>query len=334
MRAVRLHGPGDLRVEEVETPPAPGPGQVLVGVALAGICGSDLHNYRTGAWISRAPSVAGHEFTGRVCAVGTDVRHVAPGDRVYVDSRYLCGTCAACRAGLGQVCENLGFIGEAIDGGFAEAALLPAGNVGRAPEGVPYRHLAMAEPLAVALHAVTRLQAPEGAPVIVTGCGPIGALVAILAARTGNPVMLIDRDAGRRALVADIVGGQEADLDGDWGREPPRHAIDTTGAPAVISTLIERLGGGGGLALVGIGEGQLQLDPVKLVEKDMSLVGCHAFADELAPAVAMLANLEPALDRLITAPIDLDAVPQAYQRQLSGEPGPLKVLIACGGDAP
>ena len=102
MRAVRLHGVQDLRVEEIAAPAPPGPAEVTLRGTAAGICGSDLHNFRTGAWISRAPSVAGHEFTGVVTAVGADVRHVAPGDRVLVDSQHVCGVCAACRAGLLQ----------------------------------------------------------------------------------------------------------------------------------------------------------------------------------------------------------------------------------------
>lgn len=87
MRAVRLHAKGDLRVEQIKPPKSPSAGEVTLAVTMAGICGSDLHNYRTGAWISRSPSVAGHEFTGIITALGEGVVHVALGDRVVVDSR-------------------------------------------------------------------------------------------------------------------------------------------------------------------------------------------------------------------------------------------------------
>lgn len=147
MRAVRLHAIRDLRVEDVPAPAPPGAGEVTLAVTAAGICGSDLHNYATGAWITRAPSIAGHEFSGVVRAVGPGVTHLRPGQRAVVDSRYLCGDCPACRAGRGQVCENLGFLGEAIDGGFAEAVTLPGRNLIPAPDGVPDAQLAMAEPL-------------------------------------------------------------------------------------------------------------------------------------------------------------------------------------------
>jgi (R,R)-butanediol dehydrogenase/meso-butanediol dehydrogenase/diacetyl reductase len=144
MQSVRLHAKGDLRVEQIADPKPPAKNEVTLAVAVAGICGSDLHNYKTGAWISRSPSVAGHEFSGIVTALGAGVDHVALGDRVLVDSRVLCGRCAACQAGRGQVCDSLGFVGEVIDGGFAEAVTLPSRNVMRAPDGVPDRHLALA----------------------------------------------------------------------------------------------------------------------------------------------------------------------------------------------
>jgi (R,R)-butanediol dehydrogenase / meso-butanediol dehydrogenase / diacetyl reductase len=227
MLAVRLYAAGDLRVEEIAPPLQPDRKEVTLKVTTAGICGSDLHNFKTGAWITRAPSVAGHEFTGVVTAIGADVHHVMLGDRVIVDSRHMCGTCPACRAGEGQVCDSLGFLGEVIDGGFAEAVTLPGRNVLKAPEGVPDRHLALAEPLAVALHALNRLNAPLGATVVIAGCGPIGAFVALLAGRNGHPVAVIDRNADRAQLVGNIVGARALDLTA-LSAERFRYAVETT----------------------------------------------------------------------------------------------------------
>lgn len=323
MQAVRLHAKGDLRVEEIDAPAAPGPGEVTLQVTAAGICGSDLHNYRTGAWISRAPSVAGHEFTGVVSALGPGVTHVAPGDRVVVDSRHICGTCPACLAGRGQVCAHLGFLGEVIDGGFAEAVTLPARNVLKAAD-VPDRHLAMAEPLAVALHVLNRLGMEAPGPLVITGCGPIGGLVALLASEAGHQPILIDRNAARAAKVAAATGGSVAETP-----PPCLHAVDTTGHPAAITALVDSLMGCGKLALVGIGHAAAVIDPVKLVEREITLLGCHAFGDELAAVNALLPRLSPRLDAFVAEVIPLTEVPAAYARHLSGKVEGLKTIIQC-----
>ncbi len=186
MRAVQLHGKGDIRFATIAEPGTPGRGDVLLRVEAAGICGSDIHNFRTGQWISRTPSVPGHEFAGTVEAVGAGVTGLGEGDRVVADSRYWCGECQPCRSGHHHLCNRLGFVGEVCDGGFAERIILPARLLNKISAHVPVSVAATAEPLAVALHAVRRLALPPGAEVVVTGCGMIGALVALLLARTNG----------------------------------------------------------------------------------------------------------------------------------------------------
>src|SRR3954464_7472935 len=116
MRAARLYGIEDLRIEDVAEPAAPRGEEVLVRVTAAGICGSDLHNFRTGQWMSRKPSTPGHELTGEVVAIGETVKRYALGDRVVADSRFWCGECAQCRSGHRHLCERLGYVGEVCDG--------------------------------------------------------------------------------------------------------------------------------------------------------------------------------------------------------------------------
>ncbi|EEW25763.1 zinc-dependent alcohol dehydrogenase [Rhodobacter ferrooxidans] len=328
MRAVRLHGVGDLRLEQVPEAPAPGPGEVRLRVTAAGICGSDLHNFRTGLWISRAPVTAGHEFAGVILALGAGVTGLAPGDAVAVDSRVTCGACRNCREGRGQICSRMGFVGEVIEGGFAESVTLPARLVLKAPVGVEPRHLAMAEPLAVALHALNRLALPAGAPLLVAGCGSIGGFAALLAARAGHPLLLADRNTARAALVAAVTGGRVVELTAaGLGDAPPRHVIEATGAAPVIAALPGLMAGGGAIALVGISHGALPLDPNLLVEREIALLGCHAFGEELPQVLAMLPDLAADLTRLIDAEVPLEGVVAAYGRLLAGEARGLKTLI-------
>lgn len=337
MKAVRLHGAGDLRVEDVPSPGAPGEGWVRLTVTAAGICGSDIHNYRTGQWISRAPSIAGHELTGAVTEIGEGVEGFRPGDTVVADSRFWCGQCPACRSGRHHLCEKLGFIGEACDGGFAEETVLPARLLLPIPPQVDPAVAAMAEPLAVALHAIHRLAPLPGEPVLVLGCGPIGGLAALVLAKIHDgPILVADRNAARARLVADVTGATAVALDPTEVRDAlggglPTAAIEATGSTAALSHLVEAIEGGGRVVLVGIFHGTLDLDPNLLVEREVSLIGCHAFTDELPDAVARLPALAPDLARLIDRQIGLDEVPDAYARLMRGEAQGLKTIIRPGG---
>jgi (R,R)-butanediol dehydrogenase/meso-butanediol dehydrogenase/diacetyl reductase len=332
MKAARLYGPGDLRVEDVAAPGAPDAGWVKLRVDAAGICGSDLHNFRTGQWISRSPSTAGHELTGTVTAIGAGVDSVAIGDRVVADSRFWCGDCAQCHAGRRHLCASLGFVGEICDGGFAEQTVLPARLLHIIDAALDERVAAMAEPLAVALHAVRCLPKTAGA-VLVVGCGPIGGLAALLLSRTfAGTVLVADRNQSRCARVAQVTEATIVELNRDaiaaaTANAPLLAAIEATGSVAALNQLLGVLDPGGTIAMVGIFHGRLDIDPNILVEREIGLLGCHAFADELPEAVRMLGELSEPLLALIDQEISLDEVPAAYQRLLAGQSDGLKTIV-------
>lgn len=333
MKAVRLWSAGDLRVEDIAPPSRPEAGWVRLRPTAAGICGSDIHNFRTGQWISRSPSVAGHEFAGVVTEVGEGVTGFLAGDTVVADSRFWCGACTACRSGRRNVCEKLGFVGEVCDGGFAEETALPARLLVRHDPSLDRAIAAMAEPLAVALHAVRRLAAPKGEPVLVIGCGPIGGLAALLLSRLHDgPLLVGDRNRERAALVAAQADAHVIDLaDGvtlhDMARAPVRYALDATGSVPALEGLLGLLQGGGALALVGIAHRRIDLDPNLLVEKEIALVGCHAFGDELPEAVGRLPGLAASLRAFVGDEIALSDVPDAYGRLVDGTARGLKTII-------
>lgn len=339
MESVRLYAAGDIRFEIIAKAAEPAAHEVRLRVAFAGLCGSDIHNFKTGQWISRSPSVAGHELSGWIDAIGPEVEGFALGDAVAVDSRFYCGHCANCKDGKANLCDNLGFVGEAIDGGFATFVTLPAKLVVGATDSSTMDVLALAEPLAVALHAIARLNLPDDAPLLVVGCGPIGALAALVASMDSTRTILVaDRNAARLEAVSKMTGAlalsPKDDLPTfDHQGRPLRHALDTTGSTAVITSLLDRLSGAT-IGLVGIGSGELSLDPVMLVEKELSLVGCHAYEDELPQAVARL-QARPELFRPIIGQITVLAKAQeAYRDAMDGELGSIKTLFDIAGPTP
>jgi len=328
-----MHGIGELRLEEVPRPDAVAGGSVLLRVRAAGICGSDLHNFLTGQWISRLPVIPGHELAGEVVDVGTGVEGLGRGDLVVADSRVSCGACPACREGRHNVCERLGYVGEVCDGGFAEFVSLPASQLLRVPAGVPAEIAALAEPLGVALHVIRRLAPVRGEPILLAGAGPVGGLAAIALDHLGfGPLFVIERNAERAALVASltratIVPAEVSAILAAAAGAPIRRAVEASGSPALLDVLVRGLGAGGRLALVGLYHGPLRVNLNAVIEREIDVVGSSVFRDEQREALAMLVPLRDKLARAISVPITLDEVPRAYGRLIAGETGTLKTIV-------
>ncbi len=215
MRAAVLHGVEDLRVKDVPEP-SPGPLDVKVKVCACGICGSDLHLYRgVGLRQSKAPQpvILGHEFSGHVVEVGSDVVSHQVGQAVAVRPTVSCGACGACAAGAENVCRALRFYGVTppLDGGMSEYAVVPAANVHALPPGLDVTIAALTEPLAVGHHAVRRGAVRAEHTVVVYGGGPIGlGIVLGLRAAGATEVLLVEPSAVRREAAAALGATREA----------------------------------------------------------------------------------------------------------------------------
>ncbi len=328
MKAVRLHGVADIRFEEIDPPGAPAPGHVRVAVKAAGVCGSDLHNFRTGQWISRTPATPGHEFAGLVveAGAGTSLR---PGTLVVADSRVWCGVCPQCREGAHNLCERIGFVGEVCEGGFAEEVVLPEHQLLAVPAGTQAEVAALSEPLAVALHALNRLDLPKGVPLLVVGCGAIGGLAVFAASHLHDgPLLVADRNEARAALVAEVTGARAVPLSAEGlAGSRIRHALEATGSGAALTALAGLVAPGARIALVGLFHGPVSLDANLLVEREITLLGSHAFTQELPRAAALAAAHGAALSRLIAPGVALENLPATYQELLAGKTSMLKTLV-------
>src|SRR5437773_8167726 len=189
MLACRIHAKDDLRVEQTDMPDA-GPGEVLLKLGAGGICGSDLHYYfegRNGSFVVREPLIPGHEASAVVARVGAGVTRVRAGDKVAVSPSHACGRCEYCREGREQLCVNMKFLGSAslfphVQGMFREYFVMGERQCYPVDGDVSLGELALAEPLAVGLHAVNRRGYHLGNSVLISGAGRTGR-VTILSAR-------------------------------------------------------------------------------------------------------------------------------------------------------
>ncbi len=270
MTAVQLHGPRDLRVDQVPHPGEPGPGQVLLRIKAVGICGSDLHTYvdaRIGDTQVASPLILGHEFSAVVEAVGPDAydgnfEPLYAGARVAVDPAQPCGRCEMCEQGHPNLCHRLHFCGLHPDpGSLAEYLIMPAHTCFPVPGEIDDAEAAMLEPLGIALHAIDLARLHVGDSVAIIGAGPIGLLLLQVARLAGAmPIYVSDRLPWRLAL-AERLGAIPVNFD---ETDPVRAVMAATGGRGVdcaieaawadhsVGQAIEMARMGGRVVLVGI----------------------------------------------------------------------------------
>lgn len=307
MRACVIHSADDLRIEPWD-PGDPGPGEVAVTVALGGICGSDLHYYHRGAvgdFTVREPMVLGHEVVGHVAAVGDPVGdgvvvRLRPGDPVAVHPATPCGRCPECRAGRRNICAHTNYLGSAarfphVQGGFAQRIVVPADQIRRLPTELPLDRAILAEPLSVALHAVSRAGDVTGKSVLVTGAGPIGALV-VAALRHAGAARIVVSDlldaplaVARRVGATAVVRADDPD-DAAWP-DTVDVAVEASGAPAGLRTCVQRVRRGGHVVLLGLlPPGEIGFLGNVVVTREITMAGAFRFDREFDQAIELLAG--------------------------------------------
>jgi L-iditol 2-dehydrogenase len=300
MRAALLHGPGDLRVEEVAEPE----GEVLVRVAAATACGTDVKMLRHGHRVLEPyPARFGHETAG----VREDT-----GERVLVGDSVACGTCPPCCAGRPQVCRAMRW----VLGGFAERIAAPAAALHAIPDGLDLAGAAMAEPLAACVHAVARAGRSDAADVAVLGGGTIGLMIARLLVLEGRDVALCDRHPERRAQ-AEALGVRAVE------RLAAHDLVfEAVGRPEAWRAAVEAAAPGGTVVLVGGCPGgtdvSLPTGPLHYDELDVRGAFHHSSA-EVDRALGLLASGAVDWRALAGETVGLDALGEALARPAGGE---------------
>jgi L-idonate 5-dehydrogenase len=341
MRAVVVHGAGDLRVDE-RPDPIPGPGEVLIAMEWGGVCGSDLSYWRhggSGTAVLRHPLVLGHEVAGRIAQIGTGVTGHEVGERVTVHPAELVGDgCLPDRiAGRTNLYPRIRYFGSAAfdphtDGGFSELRVVRADQIRPLPDGVSTEHGALAEPLAVALHAVHRAGDVRGRDVVVNGAGPIGSLVVAAAKHRGAATVVAADIADSSLAVATALGADEIRnlAAGDTLPEDAELVFEASGAPAALGGVLRATARGGTVVQVGNLPGTAVPAVLgDLVTREITWVGAYRFVEEISDALAAMCD---GLDvsPLITHRFGLDRAAEALAVAADRTSGSSKVMLRLG----
>ncbi|HEX4233117.1 MAG TPA: 2,3-butanediol dehydrogenase [Caldimonas sp.] len=349
MKALRWHGPRDLRLTEL-IEPALETGEVRLRVAYCGICGSDLHEYHDGPHAipverphplscAQAPITLGHEFCGTV--VETASARLAVGMRVAVEPEYRCGTCEFCRTGRYNLCRFMGFVGLMGDGGMAQTVVVPEYTVHPLPDDVSFEQAAVFEPAAVALHAVRQARLRPGNACVVLGLGPIGLLLVAMLRRSGaGRIVAIDIAPAR----LEMAGRLGADVIVDARKQDTRSAVlratddegaaltfEAAGTQTTLDAALACLRKGGRAVLVGL-MGRASLDAFDFVNRELGLCSSVGYRNVYPTLIEWTASGQIDPSAIITRKVALEhAVPLGFDALLDDK-SQIKVLVAPEGD--
>jgi 2-desacetyl-2-hydroxyethyl bacteriochlorophyllide A dehydrogenase len=315
----------------------PGPGEVRIDVAYTGICGTDLH-IRHGAMDQRVrrPAVIGHEMAGRLADIGEGVSGWAVGDPVTVVPLEWCGHCPACRAGHSHICHNLNFVGIDSPGSLQSSWTVPARLLARLPAGLSLQQAALVEPTSVAVHDVRRAGIVPGEAVVVVGGGPIGLLVARVAATDGADVLVVELDARRRAVAqrlglsavdpsVDDVGALVTEWTSGAGAAV---AFEVSGSAAGVGVATDVLATRGRLVMVAIHSVPRPVDLFRVFWRELTIIGARVYErDDVEHAIDLVARGVVPADTLITRVVPIDRINEALDALEHG--GEVKVLVDC-----
>ena len=306
MQAYYLHGPRDLRPADIKQP-QPGPQEALVRVRATGICGSDIHYYlhgKNGDFVPERPFVLGHESAGEIVDSGVFTDTLPVGSRVAIDPSHPCRACAHCREGNENHCSHMRYFGSAAcsppqDGSFREYVQVTAENCHLIPDSMNYRQAAMLEPLSIAVHGIGQAGSIAGKRVLVTGAGPIGQLIGLVARHYG---------------AANLAVSEGFDI-----------VVEASGAPTALQNAYEHCKAKGTIVQLGVQGGSVEL-PVNLVmQKELTIRGSFRFAHVFGKALDLLARQKIDVTPLISKSVGFANLQAGFDAAL--QPETIKVVI-------
>jgi (R,R)-butanediol dehydrogenase/meso-butanediol dehydrogenase/diacetyl reductase len=352
MRAAVFHAARDIRVEDVAEPAGLAPREVLLQPSWCGVCGTDLHEFAQGPIVvpvephplngSVLPQILGHELSAVVVEVGAEVTRVAAGDRVSVMPLIVCGRCPYCVRGLNHLCTRMACTGLSSPwGGIAERAVVEEYQVARLPDEVSDIQGALVEPTAVAAYGVDRSRVAPGESLLITGCGPIGALAALYAHAAGARVIVAEPNPNRAAFARSLDLGEVIDPTADDLGEAIRvltdgigvdAAVECSGNERALNACIDATRSAGTVVQTGLHTGPAAIEPMQVSLKDLAIVGTWCYPIYDWPRIlGLIASGRCPVERVVTSQIAMeDVVAGAFEPLLDPRGTEMKVMVGDG----
>ncbi len=354
MKAAVYYGQGDIRFQDI-TCPKPSDSELLVQVTGVGICGTDATEFARGPSMfpiqhtdpvtgHSGPMVPGHEFAGVVAATGPRTSGFAEGDLITSGAGISCGACKPCQAGRSNLCLRYSTVGLQRNGALAEFTTVPASAcINLRNHSVAPDVAAMAQPMSIAVHAVSRGRVTAGEGVIVLGTGGIGAFVVYAATQAGAEVTAVDLDPGRLEIAAALGAANTVAAQRDVRlidlipHANPSVVLECTGAAAMIEGAIKLVAPGGRVVVVGLQKAPVPVDLLSLAIKEKELIGtlAHVFGSDFGQAVELLEAGREVWQLVAPSVLPLeDLVTSGLLPMVEGGPTPIKTLLDPRIDSP
>lgn len=352
MKAVRFYGKEDVRVEDVPAPNVMGGTQVMVRPLTCGICGTDLHEFAGGPIVTPAtphtftgavlPQILGHEFSAEVIEVGSSIKRVRKGDRISVQPLIMPLDDYYSRRGLNHLSPSMGCVGLSWAwGGMGKLAVINDYNANLIPDGISDEQGAMVEPTAVALYGVDRAKVTGGSTVLITGAGPIGALVILICSAFGASQIIVSEPNANRRRHIESLGVATAVLDPkhvnvvEYIRENTEEgvgvdsAIECSGIEVALNTCVEAVRNHGTVVQTGLHVRKALVDPALWAMKDITIEATWCYEITMWPRVIrMIASGKLPVEKIITGRIAPEAIVEKGFRSLLDPSGSeMKVMV-------
>lgn len=334
MKALKIIAPKRLELEDAERP-CIGPDEILLKVAYGGICGSDIHIYHGNNERVKYPLIMCHEMSGEVAEIGKECSNQwKTGDRVVVNPLISCGVCDPCRRGNFHVCNKLGLIGIDTDGAFAEYVKVKPYQLIKISDEIPLDTAALAEPLAVGIHAVTRSGLKLGDKVVILGGGPIGLMVAFAAKAAGAGLVAISEMSQFRLQKAKEMGFEVIDAKNNV-KEKVLELTNGIGADIVFEAAAAAVTSAqmtgllrtrGTAIMVGVHRDLASVNLREVNLRELNIAGARVYTEsDFVTAARLMPELKE-LPRVITHRLSLDEHAKGFEVMMAAQES-LKILL-------